>query len=195
MVKTGVYITHWSLPGSSFHPSIDRGSDLFSSKHVPSSMHTSFPSMRRTIVLAKERTNVTKKLFKLHSLLASDFSFTDPKRISSGLLNGKRMPSSIKELAPGERIHPLRTCYVLLCPNVNGSGVCVSVGWCACPIGWVCRAAFNNFNIVLPDSHNSRNSYYWDSCNSLSSGTLILINSKKKSPEGNGMGEHKWRKK
>jgi len=47
------------------------------------------------------------------------------------------MPSSIKELAPGGCISPYRICRELLCLNVNGSGVCVSVGLCAYPWGCV----------------------------------------------------------
>ena len=44
------------------------------------------------------------------------------------------MPSSIKELALGERIYLYCICLGLLCLDVNELGVCVSVGLSACPI-------------------------------------------------------------
>ena len=47
------------------------------------------------------------------------------------------MPSSIKELALGERIYPLCICRELLCLNAKGSAVCVSAGMCVCLIGYM----------------------------------------------------------
>jgi len=54
--------------------------------HFPRMFPLSF--RRKTIMLTKKRTIVTKKkLFRLRSLRASDSPFTDPKRVSGGLSN------------------------------------------------------------------------------------------------------------
>ena len=55
------------------------------------------------------------------------------------------MPSSIKELAPGERTYPQRICRELLCLNDNGIG-CVRFR------GVVCMPArLGAYPICMPD--------------------------------------------